>query len=29
VVGDDDIAGLYTLMILHMVAAWVPQYVGM
>jgi phosphatidylglycerophosphatase A len=28
VVGDDVIAGLYTLVILHLVAAWVPQYVA-
>ncbi len=29
VVGDDVIAGLYALLILHALAAFVPQYVGL
>ncbi|MCK4658936.1 MAG: phosphatidylglycerophosphatase A [Phycisphaerae bacterium] len=29
VVGDDVVAGVYTLIILHILATWVPQYVGL
>ena len=29
VVGDDVVAGLYTLIVLHAIIALVPQYVGL